>query len=234
MNFIKYISLFLLIVLVCCKCKQEDHHNSEHDKRNAELVRQLNTTDTFVREINSDESVEAWLRYTEKSCGLDSLNNGFDSIQIRIWYGCALGAERLIILSLVSNKWRAEVCERQFSGEYSSDGYNPITGKVKYVKPKSGWDSLITGLFNLGILTLPDLDQINGFVEESVADGCDIGIEIATKRIYREYRYSNPDFYVRQLWQAKNIVGIASLLNAEFGIKDDWPSYKAVKSEKKI
>lgn len=210
---------------------QEDDHNPEHDKRNAALVRQLNMSDTFVRETNSDEDVKAWMRDEEKGYGLDSLNNGFDSIQIKIWYGCVLYHERLIVLSLVSNKWRAELCQRQFSGKYPDFS---MSRKVNNVKPKSGWDSVITGLFNLKILTLPDLDKIDGFVEESVTDGCYVSIEIATKKIYREYGYSNPDLYVRQHWQAKNIVDIARFLNTEFRIKDEWPSDKVVKSEKMI
>lgn len=232
MNIPKKIILFALIVTICSRCYQKEHR--EHDQQNAELIRQLNTSDTFVREFFSDKTIKISLQDAEKKCGLDSLSNGFDSVQIRIWYGCVLGQNRLIILSLTSDEWKAEVRELTFHNSeqyYSKEDkfwttkLDSISQKIKYAKPKSGWNSLITVLFNLEILTLPDLEKIDGLVEkESATDGCGVSMEIATKNIYRQYGYTNPDFYILQHRQAKNMIHILQLLNSEFRIKDEWPS----------
>jgi len=210
--------LAILVIDACFACNDRIDVQT-HDQQNAELIRLLNTGDSLTREINSDQSETAWLRYMEKQCGLDSLNNGFDSVQIRVKYGCFLyGSDRLVILKFVSGKWSAEIRELKY------DSGDRITQRIKHEKPKSGWDSLITRLFNLQILVLPNLEKIEGFKEESVNDGCWVGVEIATKKCYRNYDYSNPDLYTDQLWQAKNVLGILTFLNEEFEI-ENWPSH---------
>jgi hypothetical protein len=85
MNIPKKIILFALIVIICSRCKQEVNNH------NAKLVRQFNTSDTFVKSIDIDDWTVNFLRKAQKNLALDSLNNGFDSIQFRIWNGCAAG-----------------------------------------------------------------------------------------------------------------------------------------------
>lgn len=225
---------------MCAKCNQ-DAERYKDGIQNAELVRVLNTSDAFLLDVNYNKREKAWLKHVVKECGLDSLNNGFDSIQIRIWYGCALdGLFNLVILKLASGTWNAQVRELKpyYSDQYYSkeDKYwktklDSVSQKITHLVPKSGWSYLITELFNRKILSLPDQDDVEGFVEESATDGCGVSVEIGTKKVYRYYGYSNPDLHAKKNWQPKNILDILRLLNSEFRINNNWPSDKSSRIE---
>ena len=44
-------------------------------------------------------------------------------------------------------------------------------------------------------------------------------VEIATKNVYRQYGYGNPDMYDDRFVEAKNILSILRLINEEFGVR---------------
>ena len=92
------------------------------------------------------------------------------------------------------------------SGNFSSQ-------KKQEKIPKSGWSAFSTMIFNLKILSLVDCSKIEGYGNCSDGDG--ITIEIATINRYRIYNYTcftdDPE-----IWQAKNIQKIMSLISSEF------------------
>jgi len=206
------IALFVVGCLVFNACNLADS--------NAEKVRQLNPSAKFIKDIPKERITES-LRTSEKDFGLDSLDNGFDSIQIRIWYGCALLGERLVMLTHSHGKWEAKISDSTY--------YDSIPRVLRVVEPCSSWEKFIKSLFDLEILSLPAIDE---FGTETFADGCGAAIEIATKKVYRVYVYSQPDFYEKKHWQAKNMISILRLINTEFGIKNWWPSEDKIKKEK--
>lgn len=150
---------------------------------------------------------------------LESLDIGYDSLQIRIWLGHSMAIVKHVIgLKRTMGKWKGELIEY-------TEGYTDHNGKIvaeksnsKRVKPLSGWEKFKNDLFDLQILTLPNADNLKGY-NGGGADGISYDVEIATTKKYRFYSYGNPKGYVNEYWQAANILKIALLLEKEFGFK---------------
>ncbi|MFI5128833.1 MAG: hypothetical protein ACHQFX_02530 [Chitinophagales bacterium] len=175
------------------------------------------------------------LKRNERLIGISSMINGFDSILIRVSYGCALDPPHPIVaLTLISNKWKAEIIETKYyssdhnirkKGNCSEDSVDSASKTIKSVVPASGWQSFISKLFALQILSLPSLEKIPDFkdIDGSVIDGCGIRVQVATRRIYRVYQYANPVLFADKYPEAKKALAIGALLRTEFGIKKQWP-----------
>jgi len=172
----------------------------------ARRITELNTADTFLFEFPNRRGVFDSSFYknnllTQKSLGLQMLEKGFDSIQIRLWYGGAMVGQRLVILTNKNKKWNAEISKiitevrPGFEDTLNVDFWDQyyLERTIEYKTPKSGWNNFIKKLFNLHILSLPDQENIEDFKEESIMDGVGVTVEIATKKVYRLYNLSNPD-----------------------------------------
>jgi hypothetical protein len=177
-------------------------------------------TDTLKKEIPTYKDGTEDLFYKLKQqkatqLRLDSLESGYDSLQIRIWYDYALLTQRdLVIIKQTNGKWSGEFYELNavWNAFKNSD---TITGKkIKSVIPKSGWDTFIKKLFDLKIMTLPDMDSIPG-LQDNWTDGVTYNFEIATKKEYRFYGYHLPEKFEDKFWQAKNITEILKLISDE-------------------
>jgi hypothetical protein len=202
----------------------------------ARRITELNTADTFLFEFPKRDRIGDSFWYMrkasfEKSLGLQSLEKGFDSIQIRLWYEDFSTGRRLIILSNSNKGWKAEVStintddNPNFKGDEINRA-NPdfleeyiVTRTIESKMPKSGWDKFIKKLFNLNILTLPDEGKVTAIDQGSGTDGWSITVEIATKKVYRYYNYSNPDYFYRQAEEARNINHILVFVDEEFGLE---------------
>src|SRR6185436_11143212 len=98
----RYLIILLGIqVFLFQSCKNDD--SATPNPHAAKILSQLNPTDTFLFDFplekgNIDSIVLGYLRWQEKSLKLPSLQSGFDSVEIRIWYGCALSGDRLVRL----------------------------------------------------------------------------------------------------------------------------------------
>ncbi len=213
----------MILSVLLFGCKQR--------KNAAEYIRELNTSDTFRYEFTVNENGEFdsteyfFKKRFEDFIKLPSLEKGFDSIQLRIAYSCAMGNDMLVIISNANNKWIAEVSKLN---DYFSDGADKrgIPRNSLFPTPKSGWKKFIARLFELKILSLEDNQRIPGFFYPTPSDGCGVHIEVATKNTYRFYRYDNPDMYSHKFWQARNVLSILRLINEELSIKTNWPSPK--------
>jgi hypothetical protein len=143
---------------------------------------------------------------------LDSLFNGYKSIEVRIWLGHSMAREKqVVILTNRVGDWKGRVlC-------YAGNCY--CIKSDKYINPSHGWGSLLEKLQKLQITTLPNSDDLAGYPRCCGADGIDYIFEIATEKKYRFYHYSNPEEYTAKFWQAKNVLEFASLLEEEFAFK---------------
>jgi len=210
--------LFLLVLVSLYSCQHDD--SSTPNPYAAKILAQSNLGDTFLYERpkqdpNDSQMQKRALRYLK----LESLEKGFDSIQIRIWYGCPLGpGELLVVLKSNKEKWGAEVCKIVYPATYQRWG-DSITRIIFKDSPKSGWIKFINRLFDLSVLSLPDEKQLKNLHYSVPMDGCGVDIEIATKNVYRKYGYGNPDIYDAEFLEAKNILSILKLINEEFGIR---------------
>ncbi len=218
--------IFLLsLILLSCKTKDDSAVPNEYA---AKLVRLLNPTDTFLydfpvnKEGKFDSLNQQLLNEFEGYLDLKPLENGFDSIQIRIDFDCVKNTrESLIILTNDRKKWIAELSNIHY--HYSENGkVDSISREFINTIPKSGWVKFINKLFDLKILTIEDNHKIPDFEYYMPADGCGIWIEIATKNVYRCYGYDNPSFYDTKYWQTANVIAIQNLLYEEFNILNIW------------
>jgi hypothetical protein len=144
----------------------------------------------------------------EKRLGLDKLESGFDSLQIRIWHGHGLLIPTYLhVIKRSGGKW--EAFQYQIG---DPDGSPTVT--VTPLTPKSGWDNFIEKLSDLKITTLPNMTDIPGLID-NWADGTYCDIEMATTKTYRFYYYHQASGFSAQFWQAKNIVDILKLITQE-------------------
>jgi hypothetical protein len=207
---------FILFSVLLFSCKGQKKPSQ------LEPSSQEDTVTSFKREIPSYKDGEVDLFYTlkkqkEKQLKLDSLESGFDSLQIRIWYDYALLINReLIVIKRANGKWSAEHHEMIVDWDAYKNTETIKTNKIRSVTPKSGWDRFITELVSLKIMTLPNMDDIPG-LQDNWTDGVTYNVEIATKKQYRFYSYHLPDKFEDKFPQAKNMTGILRLISIEFG-----------------
>jgi len=147
---------------------------------------------------------------------LDNLQNGFDSIQIRIWFDHSnYSFQKLIVLKRVKETWTADLYIIEWN-VYDYIGTLKITNQGT-LSPRNGWNVFISKLFSLQITTLPNMDNIPGLWDDWL-DGKSYSFEIATKTQYRFYSYHLPEHF-QEFWQAKNVLQILKLIEEELGIK---------------
>jgi len=148
---------------------------------------------------------------------IDTLQSGFDSLQIRIWYDYALfDLRELLIIRCTNASWSAATYIMKVDWDSSSNAQLKPTN-IKIVTPKNGWDSFTAKLFALQIMSLPDMDNIPG-LRNGWADGVSYNVEVATKKIYRYYSYHMPDKFADKYSQARNMTNILKLAEEELGI----------------
>jgi hypothetical protein len=219
--------ILFLFLLFSCNSKNDDA--AVPNEYAAKQVSQLNTTDTFLYElpVNREGEIDTlsiqYLAEFEELLHLPILTKGVDSIEIRIDFDIALfDKTKLVILKHDGNKWVA-----QFSKVLKH--FNPVTEKVDslsrevvYKNPKSGWVLFVNRLLDLKILTLDDNNKIPNFWYARPTDGDEIGVQVATKNVYRFYNYDNPSEYNEKYWQAANVMAIEKLFYDEFDILDEW------------
>ena len=209
------------------------HDNSATENQYAaQILSQVNPSDTFLFDFPSakDQLVTIYFSYLplhEKWLNLQSLHKGYDSIEIRVWYGCEFGCgRRLVRLFHNREKWQAEISTLTLHGggdEGAANYIDSMSREIEFKSPKSGWVRFINSLFDLKILVLPNDYDIPNFKQVRPTDGDWIQIEISAKNIYRFYGYTNPDFY--DYWQVQNVLQILKLLSTEFNISE-WPDAK--------
>lgn len=199
---------FFCIAIISCDANTQ---NSESSKSGS---------DTVIKDIpkffDSDHFKKIKNDILSKA-GLPDIENGFDSLQIRIWLGYVFkNQEQVLVLKKQDDGWSGEFIDLFFnySGKHKLDSINK---QVKDVRPISGWNEFITKLYQLDFLTLPDDSKISNY--SSDADGDGVTVEIATKDKYRIYSYQSPGIREDSIPEAKKIENILQLIEDELGVK---------------
>lgn len=176
-----------------------------------------NTQDGITRDIpryigGSYDIFYLLAKDKQKQLGLDSLENGFHDLQIRIWYDHSLVKERkLIIISNKDSIWTATIYEMQV--EWDGVSETVVSKKVRDASPKAGWPTFSRRILELQILTLPTQDDVEGY--SAGDDGTTYNVEVATKNSYRFYSYWEPHGYKDRFPEARNMSAILELLDKE-------------------
>ena len=175
----------------------------------------VDTNKAFKKEIPSVDIFYNLAKAKQNQLGLDSLENGFDNLQIRLWYDFALVRERrLVVITNKDTNWAATVYYLQVDWDGQTETI--LSKKVKQVIPKSGWAIFSKKLLDLKVVTLPSQDDIKGY--SGGDDGRTYNVEVATKNQYRFYGYWEPQEYQSKFWQAKNMADILKLFETELGV----------------
>jgi len=150
--------------------------------------------------------------------GIGNLKNGFDSLQIRIWYDYSLLKNRdLVIIQLKKGKWLGFHYSMVVDWDPLKNTETIVTKTVKNVTPKSGWNDFLIRLSDLRITSLPNMKDIPG-LKDFWDDGNYYNIEIAKGKNYRFYTYHVPSKFEDKFWQARNMSDILRLISTEFNI----------------
>jgi hypothetical protein len=134
--------------------------------KNKNIISESIQTNKIRKEIplrNQSESFRNLKNTFEKFIPLESLEKGFDKVEIRIWFANSSNKEQLVILRNARDKWTAELYSLTYNYDSITNKLISIS-KIVYPKiPKSGWKSFITQLFALDISYLPDMEEFDNY-----------------------------------------------------------------------
>lgn len=160
--------------------------------------------------------------------GLDTLENGFDSLQVRLWYEADAG--RSIIVIKKATEWRAELYNYDINNS-NPDSLFISTFTMRRSSQKMGWKKFTDSLFQLGVLALPDEQNIPGYPVSYNSNT--VNIEVGTRCKYRFYSFTVPNRNAEEWPQAKKMVSILNLIEAELGFPNtisDTTTYAPIHS----
>lgn len=179
MRYVHLAKLFITIAVFLSSCLFQDKQNEKQKVSVSESVEQHIEADTLLP-ANHYHSVISRV----DQLNLPILNEGFDSLQTRIWYEHSLSYQKsVLILSYTFEKWKGEVIHYQINEGIGKEAMI-MSYKKQRVQPKSGWPHLISKLYSLNI------DKNIGDGRHG-ADGPVYNVEVATKSSYLFYDYLN-------------------------------------------
>lgn len=178
--------------------------------------------DTVIKDIPlRDGKPEIYYRnkpIVENLLGLSSLETGFDSLQIRLWYSYGRNdSAQLIIIKNTNRKWYGELYSLVYRSTEDGSRLASIPNSRRSIEPISGWKYFIDKLLQLQIYSLPDEGKIKNYPDWT--EPSTIIVEMATLKKYRIYMYNEPASAQKKIWQAKNMEMILELIDHEFSIK---------------
>jgi hypothetical protein len=175
----------------------------------------LDKTDTIIRDIPKEylnKNTRDKNYSLNKALGLNTLENGFDGLQIRIWRGYTIkDTGQLFILTNKNSKWSAELI--RFNYFFFEKGASIGKSSV-FKEPHSGWYSFTKNLFQLQVTDLPDYHSIRNY--DLPTDGDGLEVEYANGNKYRMYSYGVPDMYMKEIPEAGKVMQILELIESEF------------------
>lgn len=147
-----------------------------------------------------------------KQAKLDTIENGFDSLFIRVWYHSS-DTVRVLDLKNKDGGWKGKI-HKIISNE-TRDSIKVLDIMSEECIPKSGWDLFMKKIFLLEILTLSDFSELP--IYNTPMDGLFLDVEISSITKYRMYTYSIPH-KTGEIKEARNIEQIMKVIENEFGI----------------
>jgi hypothetical protein len=204
----RQILLFYCIILLSCNSKEDSSTiNSPQEQKTMKFIKEIP-----VYKDGQEDLFYKLKKQKKKHLKLDNIEDGYDSLQIRIWYDYALLENQdLVVIKCSNGKWEGIYDEMivKWDATYVTDSV--ISDKIKPYTPKIGWDNFIRELMKLKIITLPNIDYIPGLIDDW-DDGVTYIIEVASKTQYRFYSYHLPEKFENKFWQARNMVNILDLI----------------------
>ncbi|MBI5857769.1 MAG: hypothetical protein HZB42_08960 [Sphingobacteriales bacterium] len=200
----KFFALIVTVLFFLSPCTAQA--DSTNKKIKIEIPRYKNGEPDLFYQLDKQKAHQLWL---------DSLESGFDSLQIRIWYDYSLFTLRqLIVLKYTRSRWSADLYEMTVHWDYNKWTETILTNDTRAATPKSGWENFIPRLLALNITTLPNFKDVYDY--GAGADGVTYNVEIADKYSYRFVEYWSPYLFKKKTSYAKTMCDILDLIRDEF------------------
>lgn len=202
----------LILVLVCAwQCQNSTTGQKDPDQ-------------SIVRDLPPDGmepgSLFASLKLIRDSLRLDTLENGFDSLEIRIWLSYSFTLRQQLVV-IKSQRGTTTGCFYDFEPQLNSSGDSldsfRITRVPKY--PNSSLSYFLDTLYVYRILTLPGYEKSEKYLDSTHPN--EMTVEVATKNKYRLYQYPIPTYQLSG--DARTIKDILKLITNEFNIPPVTP-----------
>jgi hypothetical protein len=206
-NIIQIIA-FLLLFAQGCKANSKDDPKKSVNKEQGNVIRRTSvdlTGSIFLKEK----------RIIEKKLGLNSIENGFEDLQIRIWKGFSqTDYLQLKVFSNNGKTWSAQLYNLVLHYDKNFDSVVAVTNEVVTKTPRTGWKFFTDSLFKLDILNLPDDSKIPNYNISSDSDL--LTVEIAKGNSYRFYSYADIETLSKSIEEARKMEQILKLIQDEF------------------
>ena len=149
-----------------------------------------------------------------KPLNLPALENGYDGQVIRIWrIYPPYDNSYLVVLKDSANSWSGSTITMILNESVHGENVDSAIMFRTITEPSGGWDSFISKLFDLHIISLPDDSEIKNY--QWPMDGDGVTIEYADKNTYRLYTYTTPQSNAAQFPEALYILKILYLLESD-------------------
>jgi hypothetical protein len=129
-------------------------------------------------------------------------------LEVRFWYDASPSIINGFVIRRSGDQWSA-IGIRQ-----TNQGQALQVKQENLGVPKSGWEAAWKRLVSAGILTLPDGSTLECY--SGALDGGGYVVETNVNRVYRTYRYGNPQ--LAKCDGAKGIVLIEGIIGDEFSL----------------
>lgn len=145
------------------------------------------------------------------------LENGFDSIAIRLWYIYSGPITQIIEIKKTARGWAADFYSiKRHLERDKKDTIVSIIAHRSLLQPKSGWTNFLQQMSRLGIVGMRDANDIPDYNFPN--DGNSVVMEIATKNTYNFKYYSTPNAH-GHIPEVNALEDFMALIEAEFGEK---------------
>jgi hypothetical protein len=173
----------------------------------------LNETNKFICDTPyASTRTSKGLDFIRDSLKLDTLQKGYNGLQIRIWYGYSFThRQQVIVIKNRAGTWSGNYY--QFNPVYykGSDSLLYFKQQMTLTEPDISWEDFMDKLFKQQILILPDASKIGKY---DIANDCSgVEIEVATINEYRLYTYSCiflNNKKIKEFGEMQNIIDLIS------------------------
>ena len=153
---------------------------------------------------------------------LDTLENGYDGYQFRIWYAYHTPwneyneADRHVVVIKYQKGWQAELVSSCW--KFTPDSAFMVNKWIKRGTPKMGWNPFIDSLVKLGIVTRKDDSQIEGMYVDIRGDV--VHFEVATENLYRFYTIASAKELKDSIPEAARVMKILHLVRNQLSFHE--------------
>lgn len=200
----RYCLLLVMIILSAC-------HTDERDTSFIQYIPDI--------KHGKSELLEA-ARALADSLGLDNLEKGYDSLQIRIWFNYDR-KDTFQVLSIKRNnaKWYGSFCVASYQLNENQDSlarYFKITFEPER---RDDWGVIVDSLVQYHIMTLPDQHKVIPIDAYPFDGGNGVMVEVADAHQYRIYGYELSSLFKERFKEVAEVGKIVNFLSNRLGIR---------------